>query len=136
MKWLLSSWLIVGYVVAYLGAGRLIVLLFRKVAPVGVASSTLIQVCLALFGALFPLLLQAWMQGYRFLGYSSLQASNWAWTMALAAEGDLTPYPAVPAMVGLTAVIIFLLNLYVTAAEVEQVRMATPQRVLQEEAVV
>jgi hypothetical protein len=136
LNWLLFTWLAAGYVVAYLGIGRLIVIALRQLAPVGIAAATLIQVSIAGMGALVPALLQAWMQSYRFLNYSTLQASNWVWTLAEAAEGDIWAFRGVPTLIGLAAVIIFIVNLFLTTAEVEQVRQETPLRVLQDEAMV
>ena len=120
------------YVTIYLGIGRLVILLMRQVIPAGIAITLLINTLLVAFGALIPVLIQAWIQGYNNLSYSSLQVSNWMWTLVMAGEGDLWPYALVTPMVFMAAAAVFLLNLSFAMTEVEQVRQETPERVLQE----
>ena len=129
---LIFGLLIVAYVTAYLGIGRLFVLLLRRLMHTGLLLSILMNALLALLGAASPVLLQAWLNGYGNLHYSSLQFSNWAWTLVEAAEGNMLLYPSVLAVVFLGAGAVFLLNLAFTVAEVEQVRAAMPKRVLED----
>jgi hypothetical protein len=96
--------------------------------------AALVQVILVVLGALGPTLLQGWIQGYRFIDYSPLQATNWTWTLVEAAEGNLWLHPTAPILVPLAATAVFIANLFLTTAEVEEVRQATPDRVLQDEA--
>ncbi len=130
--WLLYTVLAVCYVAAYLGAGRIVILILRQWIPAGILLSALINVLLALIGAVAPSLMQGWAQGYQNLHYGELQASNWAWTLAEAADGNVGAYPAVALVVIGGAAIMFLLNLMLAAAEVRQVRQATPERVLED----
>jgi hypothetical protein len=87
----------------------------------------------ALLGCAVPAFLQAWWFGYSSLEYSAFQASNWMWTMVAAGDGELWGTPAAPITVVISAVLIFGLNLVFTMYEVEHVRQATPQRVLDDE---
>ena len=125
--------MLVAYAAAYLGIGRLVILLLRRFVPTGLLLSILINSLLVLVGAASPVLFQAWLDGYGRLRYSSLQFSNWAWTLVEAADGDIWVYPTVVATVLLGAGGIFLLNLAFTVAEVEHVRAAVPQRVLSDD---
>jgi hypothetical protein len=133
-----SDWSVFGlmatcYVVTYLGIGRLIVLAIRQFAYVGMLVPFLIGIFVALLGCAVPAFLQAWWYGYSSLEYSAFQASNWMWTMVEAADGNLWGTPAAPIAVFVSAVLIFGLNLIFTMYEVEHVRQATPQRVLDDE---
>lgn len=130
--WLLYSGLCLSYLTIYLGVGRLLILLLRQVIPAGIAITLLINVLLAALGALVPVLIQAWIQGYSNLSYMPLQVSNWAWTLVVAVEGNLWAHPVVPPAIFLLAGGVFLLNLLFAMTEVEQVRQETPERVLQE----
>ena len=131
-SWLLFGSLLVCYVTAYLGVGRIFTLLLRQIAPTGMMLSILVHLLLVLLGAAGPTLLQAWAQGYSNLDYSTWQFTNWAWTLGEASEGDLVAFPFVSVLVIGGAVGVFLLNLAFTAVEVEQVRSQTPQRVTED----
>jgi hypothetical protein len=133
LDWLLYAGLVVGYVTIYLGVGRLVLLGLRRAVPAGLLMSTLVCALVALLGAAVPLLMQAWLAGYRNLNYGTLQASNWAWTLAEASQGDIWAHAAVPVLVFATAIAVFLLNLVFTITEVQQVRQESPERVLEDD---
>jgi hypothetical protein len=121
------------YVVAYLGAGRLLILLLRRWIPLGVWLSVLLQLLLAAGGAVLPVLIQAWFQGYARLEYGPLQATNWAWTLEEEASTGVFRYPVVVVMVCLAAVAIFGLNLLSALGEVAHVRREKPARVVEDD---
>jgi hypothetical protein len=80
-----------------------------------------------------PLFFQAWLEGYSRMSYSIVQMSNWFWTLEEAADGNLLTFSLVPIIVYCSAVVVFFLNLLFAIYEVEQVRLATPERVLRDE---
>jgi len=133
-----SDWLLFGlmatcYVVIYLGIGRLITLAIRQLAYVGMLVPFLIGVFVALLGCALPWFLQAWWFGYSDLEYTALQAPNWIWTLNEAGEGDLWGTPIATFAVAASACCVFGLNLIFAIYEVEHVRLATPQRVIDDE---
>jgi len=121
------------YVVAYLGVSRLMVLLARQVASVGLMFSLLITIFFAIAGAALPWIFQFWLFNYRNEGYTILQVTNWAWTLEETADGNIWNHWPSPVGVLLGALVIFLVNLILTAGEVAQVRIAAPQRVQDEQ---
>jgi hypothetical protein len=121
------------YVVAYLGASRLVILLARQVATVGLVFSLLITIFFVIAGAALPWILQFWLFNYRNEGYTILQMTNWAWTLEETLDRGIWNHWPAPVGVFLSATVIFLINLILTAGEVSQVRVAAPQRVQDEE---
>ena len=120
------------YVVAYLGFARLCVLLLRQLGQVTMLLTVLLSVFLALMGIALPVFGQAWLESYQNMTYSPLQATNWWWTLQEVSDNSL-PNSLVPLGVIVVASLMFVLNLVFTTYEVEQVRRATPQRVLEDE---
>ncbi|MFV1963861.1 MAG: hypothetical protein ACC628_00450 [Pirellulaceae bacterium] len=129
--WVLFTLMATGYVAAYLGVARLLVLLFRRIGQTGLFLSFLIAMFLAVLGAALPAILQAWQQGYGRLVYSVFQTTNWVWTLAECDSGSyFVVSSGVPFIVLGGATAIFVLNLVFARFEVEQVRQETPARVL------
>jgi hypothetical protein len=126
--------LLVAYFAAYLGATRLLVMLARQVASVGMVFSLLVSTFLILAGMAGPWLFQYWLFGYQNEQYTELQITNWAWTLMEAAEDDITDHILAPIVVIAGGLLIFVLNVILSAREIAQVRTAAPQRVLEEEA--
>ncbi len=124
--------LTLGYLVAYLGVGRLLILLIPRREQYGLLLPFLIQVLLAVGGCAVPFFIASAQRGSRWMAYSPLQTPNWLWTLT---EGlDRSNFdPFVEALVYLSAFGIFLLNLALTSDEIETVRTAAPTRVLEEE---
>ncbi len=122
--------LVWGYVVFYLGIGRLLVLLLRRYLYFGLLLPFLLHLLLAIFGAGLPVFLQAWIMGFaNFDTYTELQATNWFWTLLEAADGNIMSTPAVPLLVVGGALGMVLIHLVLVAREVEQVRQEEPERV-------
>lgn len=133
LEWILFVTLAAAYVVAYLGVGRLLVLLLRQLGRVTMLLTFLVNLFLAILGIAIPLFFQAWLEGYSRMSYSMVQVTNWVWTLEEVADGNVLYFSFAPLVVYLAAAIIFLLNLLFTVYEVEQVRLATPDRVLADE---
>lgn len=126
--------LLCAYVAVYLGVGRLIVLWLRRFLSFGLLLPLVIQLFLLALGIAVPSFLQAWLFGFSgFEDYSALQAPNWAWTLVEAIDGTLQFDPTVPILVVSSAAVVFLINLVVTAREIEQEREAVPERVILDE---
>jgi len=122
------------YVAAYLGVGRLLVLLIRRYLYFGLLLPFLAHILLALFGAALPTFLQAWWLGFsNFDDYTALQVINWFWTLIEAGDGDITATPAVPILVLVGSAVIFLVNLILATREIEEVRQEAPERVRQDD---
>ena len=126
--------LVWGYVAAYLGVGRLLVLALRRVLYFGLLLPFLVHLVLALAGAAFPTLLHAWLYGLNSLNdYTPLQATNWFWTLVYAGQGKLLTDPIVPLLVTVFATVMLVVNLVLARREVEQTRQEAPQRVHRDE---
>ncbi len=122
------------YVAAYLGVGRLLVMVIRRYLYFGLLLPFLTHVILALLGAALPTFVQAWWLGFAdFDDYTALQVINWFWTLLEAGDGDIMATPVVPILVLLGAAVIFLVNLIAAAREVEEVRQEAPHRVRQDD---
>lgn len=122
------------YVAAYLGATRVAVVLARQVATVGLVFSLLVSTFFVIAGMALPWVFQFWLFDYRNEDYTELQITNWAWTLVEAADGDLGSHPLVPLCVFGSALLIFGVNVLLSAREIAQVRTAAPQRVLEDDA--
>lgn len=133
------------YLAIYLGIGRLMIVGLRRAVRMNVLIALLFQTFLAFVGVLAPVVIQ-WLtiqarsmgrQGY----YTWMQYPNWLVTMNYALENrlDATPLipgtsvPAVWLVVPAVAAVVFLLNLVSSAHELEQTRLATPIRVLEDQ---
>jgi hypothetical protein len=135
-RFLAVIFLAAAYVAFYLGLGRVVVLALRRVAHFGVVVALLVQALVASLGVILPMLLQAlvyWNQPG--MDYTWLQVPNWGWTMVEAADRRsfvgshlghiLVVYAAATAM--------FLVNVVLAAQELRQLRLPTPQRVLEDD---
>ena len=125
-----SALLCASYLTIYVGIGRLLVLLVRQRVATGLVVPLLINVVLAMLGVFVPLVASGWLHGFSSLDYDELQMTNWAWTVTEALEDSIWATPAVPLVVYAAAAVVLAVNLFVAMREVEQVRLATPQRVL------
>lgn len=135
-EWVCYTVAITGYVLGFLGCVRLAIVALRRLTPVGMLATFLCQVILAASGILFPLLLQAVVSwgDYTSFDYSLLQITNWGWTLIEIVANRSSDAMELALIVGCVAAVIFLINLIVAAREVEHVRTAAPQRVIEDEA--
>jgi ABC-type transport system involved in multi-copper enzyme maturation permease subunit len=126
--------LVVAYVTAYLGVGRLVILWLRRFFYFGLLLPALVHIVLALLGAAVPTFIQAWVHGFAdFDRYTVLQTTNWFWSLIEAADGNVWVSPAAPVLLCIGAVGIFAVNLAIASQEVKQVRQETPDRIRQDE---
>ena len=126
-----------GYVVFYLGLGKLFVGWLRRFVPIGFIPGLTAQLLLLSLGTGIPAVIYG-MSASRGDGYSLLQLTKPFWTLSetldrrgagLTNDLDTVIY-LVPAM----AVVVFLFNLPGVAREVRHVRIAAPPRVVADEA--
>jgi hypothetical protein len=124
------------YIVIYLGVGKLLLDMVRRVFQPTLLATGLLHFLLLMAGVCVPLVIQLMSADLRNSGYSLLQVTNPLWTLvhivdrgALPAEVDVLMI-----LIPLAAGVVFLLNLPALRRELAYVRVAKPQRVVQEEA--
>lgn len=136
-EWLPVAICIFGYVAGYLGLTRVLIVVARRITPVGMLATFLCHVILATGGVLFPLLLQALVSWGNFttFEYTSLQLPNWCWTLYETIDAPGAGLPAYAfLLIGAIGSGLLLVNLVITAREVEHVRLQAPRRVQEDEA--
>jgi len=123
------------YVVAYLGFGRLLIVLARRWAFVPMAAALLIQIILVLAGIGVPILIDALAPGNGLGGYSSHHRTNPFWTLKELWESGSASVQGSQAalLLGAAAAAALLLNLRTVGGELHRYRIATPMRVLDEQ---
>ncbi|MCA9165256.1 MAG: hypothetical protein KDA62_19825 [Planctomycetales bacterium] len=126
----LASWC---YVIIYLGCARLLFLMLKPYYYVGLLFTFLITVLLTAAGAALPFFLQLWLAESGRPEYSLLQTYNWIWSLYEIGDGNSWAYPWLLPILMLSAACVFLLNLFFAVKEIEQVRLTTPERVVQDE---
>jgi ABC-type transport system involved in multi-copper enzyme maturation permease subunit len=127
------------FVAAYLGVGRLMVLLVRNRVPSGVVFSFLLQIVLVTFGTLIPLVVQFSLFNTSNFDYSVLQASNPFWTLAQILFNSTGGFPSADTgsslvLLAIAGCLLAGLHFLLTIREIEQTRLVAPQRVQEEDA--
>lgn len=123
------------YVVAYLGLGRLVVALLRKMAEVTMFASVLLHLLLVLAGSGIPTSVQWMSLDLQNKPYSYLQVTNPVWTLPYLLEYSPAPEePVLVLVVPAAAICLLLLNLPGMVREIDRVRTALPARVVEDEA--
>ncbi|MBN2021408.1 MAG: hypothetical protein JW809_01320 [Pirellulales bacterium] len=127
----------ISYVVAFLGVGLLLMRAIRRVAPVGLLLSVLLQVMLVAFGCGVPMVIEMSSSMAFRRGYSLLHVTNPIYTLVEMVNRPAPPTqtPALLVLVPGAALVVFLLNLPSLARELRNVRIAKPRRVAEEDAV-
>ena len=133
------GFLLTCYLAIFLGIGRLLMLTFRRYrSNAGIFLSVVIQVMLIFLGAMVPFILQTSLDPAGGSKYSSMHISNVFWTLAEVADGASGRGPMgisgvliwpVQIIVGGTALLVFVLNLFVARKHLALFRSATPHRV-------
>jgi hypothetical protein len=124
-----------GYGVAYLGIGKLVIGLLRRIAQVNMFAGVLIHFLIILAASGIPTTIQLMSVDLRMLDYSYWQLPNPFWSLGhLADNGVMTEGPILILLVPAAAFCVFLLNLRSVVAELQAVRIAPPKRVVQDEA--
>jgi hypothetical protein len=128
------SVLLFSYIAAYLGVGRLLVWLLRKVIYVGIPLAFLLQLLLLAVGSLLPLTIHLMIPTIR-NEYSLVEISSPFYTLIwLMGWGmDDMELLVLLLLVPVGAGLVLLANLPGVATEVRQVRVAKPKRVIQED---
>ena len=129
------SILVPAYVIAYLGVGLLLVRFLRRFTAATLFVSVLIQILLISVGTAAPFIIESILNPHGFGQYSLLQITNPFWTVVHVTNRNTLPIegPVVLGVVSLVAFLFFLLNLPGILHEVRQVRVAKPQRVVEED---
>ncbi len=121
------------YVVIYLGLGRLIIRLLRRYTEVNMFVGVVFHLGLLAAGNLMPLLIQSaigMIEGYMPYEYSFLQYPAPFWSMTEAVERPFSPDTmGLKIVLLVAAVLVAALNLPSIAREVQQLRVAKPKRV-------
>ncbi|MEZ6115063.1 MAG: hypothetical protein R3C28_00595 [Pirellulaceae bacterium] len=122
---------LLAYYVAYLGAGRILLRMIpawqREIFLVPI----LLYLVLLVLGIVIPMGIDAAVSRNSNLDYSALHSSNWAWTLNEVLDSSV-PVATYVLVLG-SAALIFLVNLILATREIEAVRIATPQRILDED---
>jgi hypothetical protein len=128
--------LVWGYMVGYLGLGRLAIMWLRRFSYVSLTAGFLIHVLIVLAGVGVPLTIQLTSRALRNSGYSLLQVSNPIWSVYESIERGLGPTEALVLLLTVPgfAIAMLLLNMKSIAAELLRHRVAAPARVLEDEA--
>jgi hypothetical protein len=121
------------YLVIYLGLGRLLVRFLRRFADVNMFVGVVFHLALLAAGNLIPLLIQSGIgmaQGYMFYEYSLLQYPAPFWSLGEAVEqpssGEVV---LLKILLPIAAFLVLCLNLPSVAHEIQQLRVAKPKRV-------
>jgi hypothetical protein len=123
------------YIVAYLGLGLLAIRLLRRFMAVSMFAAVLIHVIVVMFGAGIPTVVQMMSVELRDLDYTLMQVTNPFWSLSYLADGGAaTEGPVLSLIVPGAAVCVLLLNLHSVVRELQQVRVALPMRVVEDEA--
>lgn len=133
-----AAWL---FAAAYLGVGRLMVMLVRNRVPSGVVFSFLLQVVLVTFGTLIPIVVQFSLFNFRDIDYSALQATNPFWTLAQILFNSSGGFSTVDTsmsflLLALCGGGLAVLHFVLITREVDQTRLLAPQRVQEEDAAI
>jgi hypothetical protein len=123
-----------GYLVAYLGLGLLLVGLLRRFATVTMLASVLIHFLLVLAGSGIPTVFQLMSVELRFVEYSFLQITNPIWSLTHVADGGMIEGQVLVLVVPAVALCVLLVNMRSVVRELQQVRVAPPKRVAEDEA--
>ena len=124
--------LITEYLIIYLGIGRLFLLLVPRREQLGFLLPLIVHTFLAVAAIGIPFSIQMFSRRYINAGYTNIQIPNWGWTIAESMDSGLNNQ-AIPVILGVVAAGVFLVNLVLAAREIEAVRLATPERVRQDD---
>jgi hypothetical protein len=121
------------YLIIYLGLGRLLVLFVRRFNEVNMFVGVVFHMGLLAAANLGPLLVQSaigMIDGHMFTEYSFIQYPAPFWSMTEAVEKPLSPeIVGLKIVLVIAAVIVLAVNLPSIAREIQQLRIAKPRRV-------
>jgi hypothetical protein len=124
------------YMVIYLGIGKLLLDLIQRVTPATIVHRFVVHVLLMLAGCGIPMVIELSLFDARFPGYSLLEITNPVWTLATVAGGTIinSDMSVLIVVLSIAATGVLLANLPSVVAEVRNVRIARPIRVVDEDA--
>jgi hypothetical protein len=124
------------YMIAYVGIGKLLLDSLRKVARFAIVLPVLLQALMLAVGCGLPMILEMYKPSARQFEYSVLQTTNVFWTLVEIMErrGTRAETVIVAALVGVAAIMVLLFNFPAVARELRRAPLATPSRVLQDQA--
>ena len=130
------------YIIIYLGITRLAMMLFNRFVQGGIFLSALLSILFVLMGTFAPIIIDRMLAGAglmdTYMRYTALQVPNPFWTSVAIVEHDLTNIaqtniPLEVVLIVPVAGLALVINLLLSAREVDRQREATPDRVLEEE---
>lgn len=125
------------YVVIFLGVGRLLISLLRRVLFVSITAGFLLHLILLLMACGIPQMIALMSSSFARAGeYSLLQVTNPVWTLYELLESGVFSVDGYILIIVLpaTAIVVLLLNLRSVATELHYQRRGLPQRVVEDEA--
>ena len=133
MSSLLIAW---GYVVAYVGVGRLLINALRRWVYVPMSGGFLVHAIILLTGIGVPTVMQMTSRQLRYGGYSLVHMSNPFWTLLelVNRRGSTVQVEVLILVIPAIALAVLMLNIRSVAAELLHHRIAPPIRVAEEEA--
>ncbi|QDS99381.1 ABC transporter permease [Adhaeretor mobilis] len=132
----ISQFMLLGwcYLIIFLGLGRLLVSVLRRVAFVPLAAAFLVHLILMMAAIGVPAVIYSMSSQFRSSGYSLLLATNPFWTLSEVLESGLVSgREMLVYLLPAAAIVTFLLNLRAIGAELSRHRIAAPARVYEEE---
>jgi len=133
---LLVGILCTSYLTIYLGIGKWLLDVLRRIREVTLADRVTVHLVLLLLGSVAPWVVQLSLSGMRQSGYSLLQLTNPFWTISKALDRVSMSSSALELasiLVPAGAVVVWVLNVRGIARELSQAPEALPERVLAEE---
>lgn len=118
------------YLVGFLVVVRAVVAVIRIKTHPRAEIGLVVLIAIAILFALVPYSIQLHLNDYRDFGYSSVQATNWLWTLREIGGGNVPTY--VVTLIGCLSSLGFIVSLLWTSQLVLPRRTATPDRVLLE----
>ena len=126
------------YVVLFLGVGKLLIGLIRRLAFVSLTAGFLVHIVLLFVACIGPQILAFTTSAFGSADqYSLLHITNPLWTLAELMDNGPAAIDAwlVLFLVGAAALIVLLINLRDVAVEIQHHRRALPERVVEDEAI-
>jgi hypothetical protein len=124
------SMIVAGYLMAFLGLTRLILLPFAKRFGHAFSRSISVMLIVLMVSILAPTAFQVITTGAVSMNYNATELSNWGWTIGHAFETTYDPFLAL--LILFAGLAILLPNLMILMREFRYGRIAVPQRVLEE----
>lgn len=123
------------YLIVYLGLGLLLVRSLRRWITIKPEIAAMVNVVLVVLGCVVPMVIQASSPAWYGSSYSLLHITNPFWSAMHVSDGPGLPFETAPllTLLGLAAAVVFVANLPTIVREVRAIRIATPQRVVDEQ---